>query len=76
MILRLVLLFLIVATVLWLLKKLFTGGADSTDDPQTPKNESENMLQCRFCGIHSPESVIIKHDNQNYCCQDHADQDQ
>jgi uncharacterized protein len=76
MIIRLVLLFLIVATVLWLLKKLFSGGTKSKDDLKTPKDKGENMLQCKFCGIHSPESTVIKHHDQNYCCQDHADQDQ
>jgi hypothetical protein len=76
MIIRLVLLFLIVAAVLWLLKKLFSSGAESTGDPQPPKDKSENMIQCKFCGIHSPESITIKHRDQNYCCQDHADQDQ
>ncbi|MFT5548881.1 MAG: hypothetical protein ACI9CO_000798 [Candidatus Azotimanducaceae bacterium] len=76
MIIRIVLLFLIVAAVLWLLKKLFSGGTEPTDIPQAPKNKSENMIQCKFCGIHSPESIIVIHRDQNYCCQDHADQDQ
>ena len=76
MIIRLVLLFLIVAAVLWLLKRLFSGEAESTEEPQTLKDKSENMIQCKYCGIHSPESMTIKHDDHNYCCQDHADQDQ
>lgn len=76
MIIRLVLLFLIVAAVLWLLKRLFSGETESTNDQQPPKDKSENMLQCKFCGIHTPESLTIKHNDQNYCCQDHADSDQ
>jgi hypothetical protein len=76
MIIRLILLFLVVATVLWLLKRLFSGGSESVVDPQTPKDISEDMLQCKFCGIHSPESTTVKQQNQNYCSQDHADQDQ
>ena len=70
-----VLLFLIVSAVLWLLKKLFSGGTESTYHSQPPKDKGENMLQCRFCGVHSPESITVIHRDQNYCCQDHADQD-
>jgi hypothetical protein len=76
MIIRIVLLFLIVAAVLWLLKRLFAGAAEKPDDSQAPTNKSENMIQCKFCGIHSPESIIVVDRDQNYCCQDHADQDQ
>ena len=76
MIIRIVMLFLIVAAVLWLLKRLFAGAAEQTDDSQAPSDQSENMIQCKFCGIHSPESIIVVDHDQNYCCQDHADQDQ
>jgi uncharacterized protein len=74
MIIRLVLLFLIVAAVLWLLKKLFSNAAEPEEEPQSSDDNSENMLQCKYCGIHSPESTNIRHNDQNYCCQDHADQ--
>jgi len=73
---RLVLLFLIVAAVLWLLKRLFSDAAEPAEESQGSDNNSENMLQCKYCGIHSPESTNIKHHDQNYCSQDHADQAQ
>jgi uncharacterized protein len=77
MIIRLVLLFLIVAAVLWLLKRLFTDdNTQSSDSEKKPQDKSENMLQCKFCGIHTPESSTIAQNNHTYCCQDHADRDQ
>ena len=71
-IMRLIILLAIVAVLLWLLKRLF--GAD----PEPEKLESaasENMLQCKFCGIHVPESSIVTVENDPYCCQEHADLD-
>ena len=70
---RLLILLVIVAILMWLLKRLFSG------DPEPEKIESaqsENMRQCRYCGIHVPESSILVVKNEPYCCQEHADLDQ
>lgn len=72
-ILRLIILLVIVATLLWLLKRLFSS------DPEAEQIESanpENMLQCKYCGVHVPESSVVTIDQQSYCCQEHADLDQ
>ena len=70
---RLIILLAIVAVLMWLLKRLF-----STDpDPQQPDStRSENMRQCKYCGVHVPESLAISVNDQSYCCQEHADLDQ
>lgn len=71
-IVRLIILLIIVLTLLWLLKRLFS------DDPgaATAKPASvENMRQCKYCGVHVPESTIVKVDDEPYCCQEHADLD-
>ena len=70
---RLLLLLVIIAALMWLLKRLFSAG------PEPEKLEaksSENMLQCKYCGVHVPESSIIMVNQQPYCCQEHADLDQ
>ena len=70
---RLFILLVIVAALMWLLKRLFSA------DPEPEKLEtksSENMLQCKYCGVHVPESSIVSVDQQPYCSQEHADLDQ
>ena len=73
MILRVVILLIVVATLMWLLNRLFRG------DPEPEQNEAgepENMRQCKYCGTHVPESTILMVNNEPYCCQQHADLDQ
>ncbi len=76
MIIRLILLFVIVAILMWLLKRLFGGAPDPREIEHQDDSVSENMRQCKFCGIHVPESSVISSNDNPYCCQDHADRDQ
>ena len=69
--LRLIILLAIVALLMWLLKRLFSNSPE----PQRPKS-AENMRQCKYCGVHVPESSILRINDQSYCCQEHADLDQ
>jgi uncharacterized protein len=72
-IMRLIILLVIVAILLWLLKRLFST------DPEAEQQQSakpENMRQCKYCGVHVPESSIVSVKDESYCCQDHADLDQ
>jgi len=70
---RLIILLVVVALLLWLLKRLF-GGDSNAIDPKSLR--SENMQQCKYCGIHVPESSIVMHDNRPYCSREHANSDQ
>lgn len=70
---RLIILLAIVAVLLWLLKRLFSGNPE----PDQPKPEqAENMRQCKYCGVHVPESAILIVKDEPYCCEQHADLDQ
>ena len=72
-IIRLIILLAIVAILLLLLKRLFSPV------PEPEKLESakpENMQQCKYCGVHVPESSILLVKDEPYCCQEHADLDQ
>ena len=72
-IVRLIILLLVVATLMWLLKRLF-GGPAQPDQIET--GEAENMRQCKYCGVHVPESTIRMVNDEPYCCQEHAELDQ
>ena len=71
--LRLIILLLIVALLMWLLKRLFSG---KTEPEQLQSKKAEDMRQCKYCGVHVPESSAIMLKNEPYCCQEHADLDQ
>ena len=70
--LRLIILLAIVALLMWLLKRLFSNPPE----PQRLKSTGENMRQCKYCGVHVPESSIVKLNDQPYCCEEHANLDQ
>ena len=71
--LRLLILLVIVALLLWLLKRLFSGAPAA----QTVESSAaENMRQCKHCGVHVPESSVIEVNGEYYCCKEHADLDQ
>lgn len=70
---RLLILLLVVAALMWLLKRLFSGSAE-LEKPDDPK--SENMLQCKYCGVHVPESSAITVNDEPYCSREHAELDQ
>ncbi len=71
-IMRLILLLVIVAVLMWLLKRLFS--TDSASE-KLEEIEAENMKQCKYCGVHIPESASLTVDNETYCSQEHADLD-
>ena len=70
---RLIILLGIVVLLMWLLKRLFSEDKepDKADSPRP-----ENMRQCKYCGVHVPESSAITVNQEAYCCQEHADLDQ
>jgi len=72
-VLRLIILLAIVALLMWLLKRLFS---DPPEPQRLNSTSGENMRQCKYCGVHVPESSILTVNDQPYCCQEHADLDQ
>ena len=70
---RLLILLIVVAILLWLLKRLFSGDGEAE---KLESAKAENMRQCKYCGVHVPESSIIVANEQPYCSQQHADLDQ
>ena len=70
---RLLILLVVVAVLLWLLKRLISEPSEAK---KVTSQQSENMKQCKYCGVHVPESAIISIDDNPYCSQEHADLDQ
>ena len=65
---RIILLFLVVITIFWLVKRLFFKPSD-----KTPKIDSgEVLVQCAHCKTHVPKSSAIQSEQNYFCCQDHA----
>ncbi len=62
--------------ILWLLKRLFGADPEPDQIESAGEKKSEDMRQCKFCGTHVPESLIVIANDQPYCSQDHADRDQ
>jgi len=71
-VLRLIILLAIVALLMWLLKRLFSKPAEPE---RLDSGKGENMRQCKYCGVHVPESSIVTVNDQPYCCREHADLD-
>ena len=69
---RLIILLIIVAILLWLLKRLFSSDPEPE---QIEPSTAENMRQCKYCGVHVPESAIVVVNDEPYCSQEHADLD-
>ncbi|OOV87131.1 PP0621 family protein [Oceanospirillum linum] len=33
--------------------------------------DSQQMVQCRYCNLHLPQSDAVKHENLWFCCHEH-----
>lgn len=71
MIFRLLALFLIIWFLIWLVKKQLSSSGENRSLP----DDSEDMLSCKICGTHVPESRGIYKGENFYCCQEHAEED-
>ncbi len=69
---RLIVLLVVVAVLLWLLKRLFSPASEPE---RLEAQDSENMRQCKYCGVHVPESSVVLRDEEPYCCTEHAELD-
>ncbi len=65
---RIILLFLVVITIFWLIKRLFFKPADEKHHI----SHGEILVQCAHCQTHIPKSTAIQINERYYCNQDHA----
>ncbi len=74
MIFRLILLFLIIWFLIWMIRKQITDK--NQPKPRIKDSSSEDMVICDYCGTHVPESLSLKSEGMNYCCQEHLKLDE
>ncbi len=74
MIFRLLLLFLIVWFLIWIIRKQISDQGKTT--PKLTSKQAEDMIACDYCGTHVPQSLVVKSAQKQYCCQEHAEQDE
>jgi len=63
--LRLLILFIVIALLVWLLRRALRR-------PQPPPRELHGrMLRCAHCGLHVPADEAVMDGDTPYCCADH-----
>lgn len=65
---RILLLFFVVITIFWLVKRLFFKTTVSNNKIEG----GEVLVQCAHCDTHIPKSTALLINEQYYCNQDHA----
>jgi uncharacterized protein len=43
----------------------------SKKSSESSSNNTAQMVQCRFCDLHLPESDALKHEKLWFCCHEH-----
>ncbi len=54
----------------WVIRKILNNN-----DKTPNERETENMVECKFCGTHLPVSAAIEEGENFYCCQQHREND-
>ena len=63
--LRLLIVFIVIALLVWLLRR-------APSRPQSPPRVQQGqMLRCAHCGLHIPKDEAIMDGATPYCCADH-----
>lgn len=52
-------------------KKL--AAAEEQDRVNAQAQQSEQMVQCRYCNLHLPEKNAVAHEHLWFCCHEHRD---
>lgn len=45
----------------------------SQQQPPAPRHEGGQMVRCRWCDVHVPESEALRDHEQWFCCSAHRD---
>ena len=66
--LRTLFLLIVIALVVWLVRRLWRERAEK------PRREiSGRMVRCAHCGLHIPSEECIEADGRCFCCAEHRD---
>jgi uncharacterized protein len=70
---------LIVAALIWLvwrvLRQTLSGTArQNTPPPGEQPPQSQKMVRCDWCQVHTPESQTVRLEEHHFCSEDHRQQ--
>ena len=68
---RLILIFILLAIVWQLLKRWLTNQTQSRQQP--PTENLQQMVRCEECGLHIPKQEALLENGKYFCCPEHRD---
>ncbi|MDF1643624.1 MAG: PP0621 family protein [Pseudomonadales bacterium] len=75
MLIRILFLIVLVGLVLFLLKRGNSASSSESNQPSNQKEaqdlEAEQMVPCRYCGVHLPKSEAIGNNDVFFCSEEH-----
>ena len=66
------LLFALIGLVLWWLKTQRRDSSNSQED-EGQAHKSQNMVRCKYCDLHLPQSDALEGSLGFYCSKEHRD---
>lgn len=72
---RFILLILAVLGIWLILRIAFKPASGRLKNEPRAKLKAGNMVACKYCGLHIPETEAIKRGDHYYCCEEHAEAD-
>lgn len=52
-------------------KKLESQQKENISEQRSP--DSQQMVQCRYCNLHLPQTDAVKHESLWFCCHEHKE---
>lgn len=71
---RNLLIFILILVGVWWVRRALTRPRDGDGAPGARRrslNEPERMVACAHCGVHVPESEVVREGEAVYCCEEH-----
>ena len=72
--LRVILLTLSIAALVWLLRRAFVSDADRTRPGarESGDDAADELVRCAHCGVHVPRIDAQTQDGRHFCSREHA----
>jgi uncharacterized protein len=68
---RLILIVVIVALVVWLLRRALAGPRKADAPPQAPGEPKGDLVSCAHCGVNLPKAEARSAGGRHYCSEEH-----
>ena len=65
----------IIAALIWLVWRILRRTLLAPPQQgNPPPSGNQKMVRCAECGVHTPESLAVRQNEQRFCCEDHRQQ--